>query len=41
MTDAFDAQSAEMLILAVAQQRDRQAFTALFDHFAPRVKAFL
>lgn len=41
MTDAFDAQSHESLILAVARQRDRRAFTELFDHFAPRVKAFL
>jgi len=41
MTDAPDAISLESLILAVAQRRDRQAFTALFDHFAPRVKAFL
>jgi RNA polymerase sigma-70 factor (ECF subfamily) len=31
----------EALIVAVADQRDRQAFTTLFAHFAPRVKAYL
>ena len=41
MTDAPDAISLEALILAVARERDKQAFTVLFDHFAPRVKAFL
>lgn len=29
------------LALAVANDRDRQAFTRLFDHFAPRVKGYL
>ncbi|MGN6571376.1 MAG: sigma-70 family RNA polymerase sigma factor [Pseudolabrys sp.] len=29
------------LIVAVAQAADRGAFTALFEHFAPRIKAFL
>ena len=29
------------LIVAVARHRDRAAFGALFDHFAPRVKAYL
>lgn len=29
------------LLLAVAAQRDRPAFAALFKHFAPRLKAFL
>jgi RNA polymerase sigma-70 factor (ECF subfamily) len=29
------------LILAVAQQGDRQAFAALFKYFAPRVKSYL
>jgi RNA polymerase sigma-70 factor (ECF subfamily) len=29
------------LIEAVAAERDRQAFTALFDYFAPRIKAVL
>ena len=35
--------SADMarLIEAVAAERDREAFTALFDYFAPRIKAFL
>lgn len=31
----------EQLLLAVAQRRDRVAFTALFRHFAPRLKAYL
>lgn len=30
-----------MLMLAVRDQRDRVAFAALFDHFAPRLKAFV
>lgn len=29
------------LIEAVAAERDREAFAALFDYFAPRIKAFL
>lgn len=29
------------LVLAIAASSDRQAFAALFKHFAPRVKAFL
>ena len=29
------------LIVAVAQRRDREAFTTLFDYYAPRVNAFL
>ena len=29
------------LALAVAQRRDREAFTILFDYYAPRVNAFL
>ena len=29
------------LMLAVANDRDRAAFRALFDHYAPRVKSFL
>jgi len=29
------------LIVRVAQQRDRQAFSQLFDHFAPRLKSFM
>ena len=30
-----------VLVVAVAQARDRAAFQALFDHFAPRVKGYL
>jgi RNA polymerase sigma-70 factor, ECF subfamily len=29
------------LIVAIAQRQDRQAFVALFDHFAPRIKTYL
>lgn len=29
------------MIVAVAERRDRAAFAALFDHFAPRIKAYL
>lgn len=29
------------MIVMVARSRDRSAFTALFDHFAPRIKAYL
>ncbi|MBV8165892.1 MAG: sigma-70 family RNA polymerase sigma factor [Alphaproteobacteria bacterium] len=29
------------LVARIAQQQDRSAFVALFDHFAPRVKAYL
>ena len=29
------------LIQRIAHRRDREAFTRVFDHFAPRVKAFL
>ena len=29
------------LVAAVAERRDTAAFTQLFDHFAPRVKAYL
>ncbi|MBP2290280.1 sigma-70 family RNA polymerase sigma factor [Azospirillum rugosum] len=32
--------SLERLLLAVAQGRDQQAFRALFQHFAPRVKGY-
>lgn len=31
----------DRLIQAVARNRDREAFAALFDHFAPRLKAYL
>jgi RNA polymerase sigma-70 factor (ECF subfamily) len=33
--------SLEKLIVAIADHRDREAFTALFSHFAPRIKAYL
>jgi RNA polymerase sigma-70 factor, ECF subfamily len=29
------------LIRAIADQKDREAFAALFDYFAPRIKAFM
>jgi RNA polymerase sigma factor (sigma-70 family) len=29
------------LVAAVAERRDREAFTRLFDHFAPRLQAYL
>lgn len=35
------AQDAARLIEAVATRADRDAFTALFRHFAPRVKTFM
>lgn len=38
---ADDAVRWSRLIEAVANSRDRAAFTALFEHFAPRVKAFM
>lgn len=31
----------DRLIQAVARDRDREAFAALFDHFAPRLKTYL
>jgi RNA polymerase sigma-70 factor (ECF subfamily) len=37
---ALDAEAQAVLIARVAA-RDRQAFAALFKHFAPRVKAYL
>lgn len=36
-----DAAALALLIIRVAGSRDRQAFAALFRHFAPRVKAYL
>jgi RNA polymerase sigma-70 factor (ECF subfamily) len=30
-----------MLVTAVADRRDQEAFTQLFDHFAPRLNAYL
>jgi RNA polymerase sigma-70 factor (ECF subfamily) len=35
------AEALEPLLLAVARDRDRQAFATLFQHFAPRLKAYL
>ena len=29
------------LVLAVARSRDREAFARLFDHFGPRLNAYL
>jgi RNA polymerase sigma-70 factor, ECF subfamily len=31
----------ENLLRAVAEQRDRESFVQLFDHFAPRIKSYL
>jgi len=38
---ADDATKWAALIAAVAKSRDRAAFAALFEHFAPRVKTFM
>lgn len=38
---ARDGRGFDGLIVAVALQRDRDAFAALFDHFAPRLKGYL
>lgn len=35
------SESLDDLILAVGRRRDRDAFAQLFDHFAPRLKAYL
>lgn len=35
------AQPHDALLLAVARRRDRDAFAALFEHFAPRLKGYL
>lgn len=40
-TDADDAFLHDRLIEAVALRRDREAFAQLFEHFAPRLKAWL
>jgi len=39
--DGFDAKEQAELVLAVATKRDQDAFTRLFDHFAPRINAYL
>ncbi len=41
MTDMPGESSHAALILAIAADRDRAAFAALFAHYAPRVKTFL
>ena len=43
MSDASGAteQSWEALLIAVAETGDRDAFSHLFAHFAPRVKSYL
>jgi RNA polymerase sigma factor (sigma-70 family) len=40
MTEVIDRDYAQ-LIIAVAENSDREAFAALYDHFAPRIHAFL
>ena len=40
VTDS-DAELQTSLLVAVRDNRDRQAFSRLFDHFAPRLKAML
>lgn len=39
--DLPSPQALAALIVAVGRERDRQAFAALFRHFAPRIKSFL
>ena len=41
MTVVRDGQDNNALMLAVARDRDRGAFEALFTHFAPRIKGYL
>lgn len=36
-----EPETLEMLIERVAQERDKEAFKKLFDHFAPRIKSFI
>lgn len=38
---AADTLSLSDMVVAVGARRDRQAFAALFTHFAPRIKAYL
>ena len=40
MTALSAGEQAE-LVVAVAKRQDKAAFTTLFDHFAPRIKAYL
>ena len=37
---SFDSTLPELLIRRIAEARDRDAFSALFRHFAPKVRAF-
>ena len=41
MAAVIDLEDFAELAVAVAQQRDRQAFRTLYEHFAPRVHALL
>ena len=41
MTDGEPSFDGSALLAAIAARGDRQAFAALFDHFAPRVKGYL
>jgi len=41
MTRPAEALALDALLRRVAQMRDRAAFAALFDHFAPRIKSYL
>jgi RNA polymerase sigma-70 factor (ECF subfamily) len=41
MSDALLPEEQTKLLLAVARDRDREAFSKLFAHFAPRLKTFL
>lgn len=41
MKPGLPAPDAARLIEAVAEHADREAFTALFEHFAPRVKTYM
>ncbi len=38
---SLEARSLDDLVVDVAQRRDRRAFALLFEHFAPRLKAYL
>jgi RNA polymerase sigma-70 factor, ECF subfamily len=39
--DAFSVDDLVHCLLAVGERQDRKAFRVLFDHFAPRVKAYI
>ena len=41
MTRAPEALAMDALLRRVAEAKDRAAFAALFDHFAPRIKSYL